>query len=199
MRGRSVKIAVKHPRKSALPLFAEHPLAALRIPPHLGGMSTPTRDHAGVFIPPPLFFVVAFLVGWLIHRRRPAAIVSAGAGTTFTVEQALGWLLVVAGVALTLSAFYRFGRAKTGIIPVTPTTTIVAAGPYRFTRNPMYLSMTVVYLGATLLLNSYWPLLFLPLAIACIHLYVIPREERYLESKFGDEYRAYKEKVRRWV
>ena len=159
----------------------------------------PTRDHPGVFIPPPLFYVGAFLVGWLIARRRHAPIVRADIGALFTIEQALGWVLVVAGVVLVASAFHAFIRAKTAIVPVKPATTIVAAGPYRFTRNPMYLALAVVYLGAALLVNSFWTLLLLPVAILCIQLYVIPKEERYLEAKFGDEYGAYKRRVRRWV
>lgn len=160
-------------------------------------MSPPTRDHAGVFIPPPLFYVVAFTIGYTIERRWPAPTV--GPGVFHVVDELLGWVLVAAGAGLILSAFYRFGRARTGIVPITPTTTIVAAGPYQFTRNPMYLGMTVVYLGATLLVSSFWPLLFLPLAVACIQSYVIPREERYLEGKFGDEYRTYRARVRRWI
>jgi protein-S-isoprenylcysteine O-methyltransferase Ste14 len=108
-------------------------------------------------------------------------------------------VLVAAGIALVIWSFARFIRAKTGIVPITPATTLVADGPYRFTRNPMYLALTVVYLGAALLYDSLWPLLLLPLAIACIQLYVIPREERYLASKFGDEYLAYQRRVRRWV
>ena len=163
-------------------------------------MSTPARDHAGVYVPPPFLYALPFLVGWLIERRRPAPIVgNDGARGAIVLAQSAGWALVAVGAALVLSAFYRFGRARTGIVPVTPTTTIVAAGPYRFTRNPMYLGMAVVYLGATLLLDSYWPLLFLPVAIAAVQVYVIRREERYLEGKFGEEYRAYTRRVRRWV
>jgi protein-S-isoprenylcysteine O-methyltransferase Ste14 len=159
----------------------------------------PNRDHPGVFIPPPLFYVVAFVVGWLIDRRRGAPIVSANGGGLYIIEQALGWVLIVAGLALALTALLGFRRARTGIVPITPATTIVAEGPYRFTRNPMYLAMTVVYLGATLLFNSFWILLLLPVAIACIQLYVIPREERYLEAKFGEAYTSYRRRVRRWV
>jgi protein-S-isoprenylcysteine O-methyltransferase Ste14 len=163
-------------------------------------MSTPARDHAGVYVPPPFLYALPFVVGWLIERRRPAPIVGGdGARSAIVLEQGAGWALVAVGVALALSAFYRFGRANTGIIPITPTTTIVAAGPYRFTRNPMYLGMAVVYLGATLLLDSYWPLLLFPVAIAAVSLYVIAREERYLEGKFGEEYRGYKRRVRRWI
>ena len=162
-------------------------------------MSTPARDHAGVFIPPPLFFVVAFAIGWLIERRRAAPIVRGEAAGLLRIEQTLGWVLVAVALALVLSAFYRFGRARTGIVPVTPTTTIVAEGPYRFTRNPMYLAMAIAHLGASLVVNSFWPLLLLPVAVACIQLYVIPREERYLESKFGESYLAYKRRVRQWV
>ena len=162
-------------------------------------MTTPARDHAGVFVPPPLFYVVAFLIGWLIDRRRHAPIMRTDVGVLFTIEQLLGWVLIAAGIALSASAALTFRRAKTGIVPITPATTIVATGPYRFTRNPMYLAMSVIYLGAALLFNSFWILLLLVVAVACIQLYVIPREERYLEAKFGDEYGGYTRRVRRWL
>jgi len=162
-------------------------------------MPGPTRDHPGVFIPPPLFYVVAFLIGWLIDRRRHAPILQTDVGALFTVEQALGWVLVVAGIVLAMWGALTFRRARTGIVPITPATTIVAEGPYRFTRNPMYLAMTVAYLGATLIFNSFWTLLLLPAAIACIQRYVIPREERYLAAKFGEAYASYRRRVRRWV
>jgi protein-S-isoprenylcysteine O-methyltransferase Ste14 len=159
----------------------------------------PTRDHPGVFIPPPLFFVVAFLIGWAIDRRRHAPIMRTDVGALYAIERGLGWVLVAAGIALAIWAALTFRRAKTGIVPITPATTVVAEGPYRFTRNPMYVAMAVAYLGAALLFNSFWILLLLLAAVAGISLYVIPREERYLSSKFGDAYTSYRKRVRRWL
>ena len=92
-----------------------------------------------------------------------------------------------------------FRRARTSPIPVKPTTAIVETGPYRFTRNPMYVGLTLLYLGLTLWVGSLWPLLLLPVALFALQRFVIAREERYLEAKFGDQYLRYKARVRRWI
>jgi protein-S-isoprenylcysteine O-methyltransferase Ste14 len=83
--------------------------------------------------------------------------------------------------------------------PREPTTAIVTGGPYRFTRNPLYLSMTLVYAGITALANALPAALLLPAVLAFMRRGVIEREERYLERKFGDEYMDYKARVRRWI
>jgi protein-S-isoprenylcysteine O-methyltransferase Ste14 len=80
-----------------------------------------------------------------------------------------------------------------------PTTAIVFTGPYRFTRNPMYLGLALLQAGLAMVTNSLWPLLTLAPVIVAVRRLVIDREERYLEAKFGEEYRAYKARVRRWV
>ena len=80
-----------------------------------------------------------------------------------------------------------------------PTTAIVVHGPYRFTRNPMYVSLVGLYAGVTLFVNSAWPLILLPAVVLLVQRQVIAREEAYLEAKFGEEYRAYKARVRRWI
>jgi protein-S-isoprenylcysteine O-methyltransferase Ste14 len=90
-------------------------------------------------------------------------------------------------------------RAGTNVDPREPTTTIVTGGPYRFTRNPLYLSMTLVYAGITALANALPAALLLPAVLAFMRRGVIEREERYLERKFGDEYMDYKARVRRWI
>ncbi|MBA2391346.1 MAG: isoprenylcysteine carboxylmethyltransferase family protein, partial [Ktedonobacteraceae bacterium] len=76
---------------------------------------------------------------------------------------------------------------------------LLVQGPYRFTRNPIYLSMTALYTGIALLANTLWPILFLPGVFFVMTRGVIEREEAYLERKFGSQYVAYKEKVRRWI
>jgi len=80
-----------------------------------------------------------------------------------------------------------------------PASRMVQHGPYRYTRNPMYLGMAVSYVGFSLVVNSAWPLLLLPLALVGLYRLVIAVEERYLEATFGEEYLAYKKKVRRWL
>jgi protein-S-isoprenylcysteine O-methyltransferase Ste14 len=156
---------------------------------------TPTPpDHAGVFIPPPLLYVVPLGVGALLQRLVPVAILPRSVGTV-----AGGWLLFALGIALFAAALLNFHRARTSLIPIKPTTAIVETGPYRFTRNPMYVSMTLIYLGVTLWIDSIWPLVFLPIVLFTVQRAVIAREERYLEAKFGEAYRGYKGRVRRWI
>ena len=90
-------------------------------------------------------------------------------------------------------------RAGTNIRPDQPTLAIVSDGPFRFTRNPLYLALTGLYVGITLLVDALWPLLLLIPALAVLQWGVVAREERYWESKFGGPYRVYKSRVRRWV
>jgi protein-S-isoprenylcysteine O-methyltransferase Ste14 len=78
-------------------------------------------------------------------------------------------------------------------------TAVVTGGPYRFTRNPMYVAMALLYLGLPPVLGYAWPYLFFPAAVLAVNAFVIPREERYLEEKFGEPYRVYRGIVRRWL
>lgn len=85
------------------------------------------------------------------------------------------------------------------MMPFAPTTAIIDTGPFALTRNPLYLSMTLLYTGLTLIINTIWPLLLLPFVLVVVQRGVIEREERYLERKFGEEYLSYKSRVRRWL
>ncbi|MEP6691843.1 MAG: isoprenylcysteine carboxylmethyltransferase family protein [Gemmatimonadaceae bacterium] len=154
------------------------------------------RDGAGVRFPPPLLYAVPLGIGYFLQRTWPMALVPHSAERA---AETAGVVLLVAWLALMLSAFGLFRRAGTNIIPNRPTTAIVVAGPYRFTRNPMYVSMTLGYIGACLFGNTLWPLIFLPFILVAVRRLVIDREEQYLERKFGDEYRAYCARVRRWL
>jgi protein-S-isoprenylcysteine O-methyltransferase Ste14 len=158
-------------------------------------MSDASSDTSGVRFPPPLIYAGGLAAGYGAHRLLPIRLWP----DPTAIEGRLGWGLLVAGVLLAVSAAYLFRRAGTTPNPMKPTSALVIRGPYRFTRNPMYVGLTTLYLGGTLLLNDPWPLAFLPVVIALLQRYVIAREEAYLERKFGDEYRAYKARVRRWI
>ena len=107
---------------------------------------------------------------------------------------------IAIGIAIGLASVYGFQKANTTILPAgRPTTAIVQWGPYRFTRNPMYLAMACAYLGLSLLLNNLWALVLLPVIVAVVDFGVIRREERYLAAKFSDPYREYCARVRRWL
>jgi protein-S-isoprenylcysteine O-methyltransferase Ste14 len=150
-------------------------------------------DSSGVSFPPPFVYGLGLLAGYLLHRAVPIALVPAG------MLRALGWVLVALGALLAAWALAYFARAGQTPDPRRPVKAIVAHGPYRFTRNPMYLAMAVVYLGVTALMNDFWPLIVFPVVLVIMIRAVIAREEAYLERAFGDEYRAYRTRVRRWI
>jgi protein-S-isoprenylcysteine O-methyltransferase Ste14 len=89
-------------------------------------------------------------------------------------------------------------QAGTNINPTQPTTALVTKGPYLISRNPLYLGLTMLYTGIALLSNLFWSILLLPVIVRIINEGVIAREERYLENKFGEQYKKYKERVPRW-
>jgi protein-S-isoprenylcysteine O-methyltransferase Ste14 len=111
----------------------------------------------------------------------------------------VGVILLVASGLLARLAEAAMKRAGTNIRPDQPALAIVSNGPFRFSRNPLYLALTGLYLGIALLADALWPLLLLVPTLAVLQWGVIAREERYLEAKFGESYRAYKSRVRRWV
>jgi protein-S-isoprenylcysteine O-methyltransferase Ste14 len=111
----------------------------------------------------------------------------------------LGVLLVAIAIALFSYSVAKFRAADTPVPARKPTTVIVRTGPYRFTRNPIYLAFSLFQLGIAIWVNSVWLVVTLVVAVALINSVVIPREERYLERKFGEQYLDYKTSVRRWL
>jgi protein-S-isoprenylcysteine O-methyltransferase Ste14 len=110
-----------------------------------------------------------------------------------------GVVLLVASGILARSGEAAMKRAGTNIRPDQPSLALVSDGPFRFSRNPLYVAVTGLYLGITLLVNALWPLVLLVPALVVLQRGVIAREERYLEAKFGEPYRAYRSRVRRWI
>ena len=151
------------------------------------------RDHAGVLAPPPIIYLLAILAGAGLQALRPAPFLRPG------LAAAAGIPLVVAALVLFVLSIREFRRAQTSVRPDRPTTTIIQTGPYRFTRNPIYLAMTLLHLGVAAWVNSLWLLLTLAFTLGVMSAGVIAREERYLERKFGEEYRRYRAAVRRWI
>ena len=117
-------------------------------------------------------------------------------GLTLT---SLGAVLVVAALLLFGSSVQRFRAAGTPVPARKPTTAIVRTSPYHFSRNPIYLAFSLLQLGIALWVNSWWLVATLAAAVALIHWVVVPREERYLEARFGAAYLDYKAAVRRWL
>jgi protein-S-isoprenylcysteine O-methyltransferase Ste14 len=159
-------------------------------------MTPPPLPHPGVRFPPPLLFLAGLVVGWLANRAHALSLLPASMRSLGLI---VGYLLIACWAALGFAAISRFWRARTPLLPHRPAAALVITGPYRFTRNPMYLSLTALYLGLVFLLNTAWPLILLPLVLVLLHRLVIVREERYLASAFGGAYEAYRARVRRWL
>jgi protein-S-isoprenylcysteine O-methyltransferase Ste14 len=151
--------------------------------------------NAGVHFPPPFLYVAGILAGWLVQRIRPLPITGhpSPIRTSLAIAFAFGWLAAFA------AASGAFARHRTTLIPNRPAAALVTSGIYRYTRNPMYVSLVLLYLAVTLVVDSWWPVVFLPLVVLAVDRLVIRREERYLAHAFPGQYDAYCRRVRRWV
>lgn len=158
-------------------------------------MSDEKRDNPGVVAPPPAIYFAGLVAGLIFNYFFPAAIVF----LPRTVGIIAGIVFVAIAGFVIFAAFRAFSAAKTNVEPWKPTKAIVSSGVYGFSRNPIYLAMTLLYVGVALLLDSLWVLLFAVPLLFLINFGVILREEKYLTAKFGKEYLDYKQRVRRWL
>lgn len=147
-------------------------------------------------VPPPLLFAGALVLGVRMNSAHPEPIAPSSLARLTT---GVGVALIALGVALALSAIALFARLRTTIVPHHRSRALVTSGPFRLTRNPMYLALTCALVGASLFTNAAWPLVFLVLPLVYLHTITIPREERLLREVFGSEYEAYVSRVRRWI
>lgn len=154
------------------------------------------RRSFWVFVPPPPLFVLAFVAGLQLGRVVPARLVPESA---HAIARGAGIAVIALAALVLLPAPLLFALRRTTIVPHRSSRSLVTSGPYRVTRNPMYLGLTTLYLGATLMANAVWPLLFLLVPLWILQTKVIPFEEANLERVFGDDYRAYQKRVRRWI
>ena len=160
--------------------------------------STKKLLSPGVKFPPPVLHVVGFLLG-LVFENALFALPLFSNSTSAAMRMGVGAAIVFVGLALAISAALTFRKAKTAIIPHHRATLIVDYGPFAFSRNPMYLGLTIAYIGFSIMVNSGWPLILLPLVLTALFILVISREERYLHSAFGQTYADYQHRVRRWL
>ena len=152
-----------------------------------------SAQTAGVPFPPPLAYLAGLLIGVGLEVAFPVDPLP-------TVVTVVGAVAGIGGsLLLDVGAMQRFMRAGTPAIPFKPSTALVTSGPYRFTRNPMYLGMASLYVGLAFAFGLIWAFALLPVVVIVIDRLVIAREEPYLERLFGDEYLAYKGRVRRWI
>jgi len=154
------------------------------------------NDRPGVIAFPPLIWLVIVVASLLVHFFAGSVAMSIFPRVVSILS---GIVLVIIGPLLAIPAALAMKAAGTNVHPSQPTTTIVRRGPYRFTRNPMYLALCLLQIALGFFLNDWITLLFvIPLALI-LHFGVILREERYLEAKFGEQYLALKRSVRRWI
>jgi protein-S-isoprenylcysteine O-methyltransferase Ste14 len=151
-----------------------------------------------VRFPPPTLFVAGFLLGMLLDASL-GPISWLGAGVWPLWVQVVGAILAALGFVLSAWGAITFRRADTPVIPKHDATRLVTHGPYRFTRNPMYVGLTLGYIGIALVMGVTWPLILLPMVLWALYDLVIRKEERYLADAFGEDYRTYRARVRRWI
>lgn len=151
------------------------------------------RDRPDIVAPPPLLYLAALVLVFALQWSWPLPILN------LAVTAWLGWVVLVLGLALNLWGAWSMKRARTPINPYRSVESIVTAGAFRVSRNPLYVGLDLVLLGVTLMLDSLWGIVVLLVVLVVMHFGVILPEERYLEEKFGDPYRRYREAVRRYL
>ena len=158
-------------------------------------MTVPNKDGAKVRFPPPLVFLGAIVLGVIVqHKAMPLSLVFARG-----LRLAAAVLILACGVSLVASARILFKRTGQNPIPWKPTPELILQGPYRFTRNPMYVGVTLFVIGLGLAVNNLWISLFAAPALLVVHFIAVLPEERYLAAKFGESCRSFLAQVRRYL
>lgn len=148
-----------------------------------------------IHVPVPWVIVLTFLVGVGLEHLAPIrmSIVS------MRVTDFAGAMLLITGAIVAATGWLIFRRVRTTTVPGRASSRLVTWGPYRFSRNPMYVGLFIAYLGEAGLLRQVWPMLLLPFTVAYINWIVVPVEEVRLREVFGEEYDKYRARVRRWI
>ena len=157
---------------------------------------TQVRDNAGVIGPPPIIALAAVLLGLALDWLLPAYVLTVL--LSFWERVVIAVILIGAGAALAIPALRGFRSAGTNVEPWKASTVLVTGGIFGRLRNPMYVGLTLLLAGLSIFLASDWMLVMTIVFMPVIHFGVVKREERYLEAKFGDAYRAYKASVPRY-
>jgi protein-S-isoprenylcysteine O-methyltransferase Ste14 len=153
------------------------------------------KDCATVHIPPPIFFILCLGIALILEYLFPVKL----QGIPFLLRMNIGVILLIIACAIAVSSFIVLIRNKTPFDPAKATIRIVKEGPFRFSRNPLYLSLIIIISGIAFLVFSVWLFIAIPVLFLLLHFYAVKPEECYLSLKFGEEYQAYKNKVRRWI
>ena len=157
--------------------------------------TTPGGPAAGrpLICRPPLLFAAAIAAGVVLHLVWPLSF------TLGAARWPIGATLSIAGVAMFAAAVRAFAAAGTPVPGSQSATAIVGRGPYRFSRNPIYVAFVLFHLGIAVFVGSWWLVITLAASVSVIAIAVVPREEQYLEARFGPTYSTYKSSVRRWL
>ncbi|MBW2543395.1 MAG: isoprenylcysteine carboxylmethyltransferase family protein [Deltaproteobacteria bacterium] len=154
-------------------------------------------DHAQVRLAPPILIALCLLAGWCLDQGQVWPVLPATAGVGLRV--ALSGAPILLGLGLILYCAQLFKRAQTHIEPWRPTSSVITSGPYRYSRNPIYVGFVVAGAGIALAFDSYWMLLGVLVFVLLANKHVIEREEEYLARKFGEAYSSYRRATRRWL
>lgn len=149
----------------------------------------------GVNFPPPLYFVIGFGFGVVLQRLLPMHF----AAIEYRWFFLLGALLAVCGFVLAGASIVTFRRARVSVLPNRPARSVVTHGVYAYSRNPIYVGFTAIYVGGVLMTGTVWALVMLPFVLGLLLQFVIRKEEHHLRERFPGEYAAYCQRVRRWL
>ncbi len=161
-----------------------------------GESTSETSETAGILVPPPVPLLAGLVLGLVLDHVVPADLPFEAPLLARSIGTVAG---IVTGVLVIASAYRLFRRAGINADPYRPTSGIISSGPYRYSRNPMYVGLILIYAGLAALFGGLWCWLLLPVAVLVLHFGVVRREEAYLERRFGDAYRDYRNRVRCWL
>jgi protein-S-isoprenylcysteine O-methyltransferase Ste14 len=159
-------------------------------------MARDRRDRPNDLPWPPIIYAAAILVAWVLESYDRFVWLDLNLST---LPLEAGLVLIGIGLLIDIWAMIVLWRARTTILPNAPPSALVTRGPYRFSRNPIYVGNTIALAGLGLALRWGWLLLLLPVTVTAVSWLAVSREETFLERKFGEEWRSYARRVRRWI
>ena len=153
------------------------------------------KDSPGVYIPPPLVYVLIFLIALFMQKK-----VSIDDSLFhLQIAKIVGILLLVISLFFLITSLRKFSQSKNTLILIKPAASLQTNGIYNISRNPMYVGLAIVYLGVSCFIGNWWNVILFPILLLILQEYIINPEEKYLYRRFGQEYLDYKSKVRRWL
>ncbi|PKO12912.1 MAG: hypothetical protein CVU39_21630 [Chloroflexi bacterium HGW-Chloroflexi-10] len=152
-----------------------------------------TKDHPQLVVNPFIIYIGIGLAAVLLQSVVPLPFFPS------TASKIIGITMLIINMLIGIPAVWGMLKANTSPNPRKSSTTLIFSGPYRFSRNPMYIGLTLIYTGILSGFQITWGIVFLPLVIWLISVWVIDPEEKYLSTKFGDHYQQYTKTVRRWI